>query len=130
MVSPLLKAIGATGAAAAALQPEDAEAGLLNQASKALRESIDIAKRTELDELGIGRGERKVQKVVQLNAQEKQNIRDSISGKNIKEIDAFNLARDFKKRHPRSDWTQPEVTGVEQNDSGDLKLLLKKFSYL
>tara|TARA_B100000424_G_scaffold236362_1_gene201253 strand:+ start:236 stop:2944 length:2709 start_codon:yes stop_codon:yes gene_type:complete len=129
MVSPLLKAIGATGAAAAALQPEDAEAGLLNQASKALRESIDIAKRTELDELGIGRGERKVQKVVQLNAQEKQNIRDSISGKNIKEIDAFNLARDFKKRHPRSDWTQPEVTGVEQNDSGDLKLLLKKIPY-
>jgi len=131
MVSPLLKlrSLGATGAAAAAMQPEDAEAGLLNQAAKALRESSQIAKRTEADELGIGRGKRNVANRVTLSANEKEKIRSSIKGKKIKEIDAFNLARDFKKRHPKSDWAQPEITGIEQSNKGELKLLTKNIPY-
>ena len=98
----LRRILAGSAAAAAASTPEEVEAGILNVASKALRESSDLAKRTEADERGIGRGERKTQKVAQLNPQEKAAIRSSIAGTKIKAIDAFNLARDFKKRHPVS----------------------------
>ena len=81
MAIPLLRRLlGAGGAAAAASQPQEVEAGILNVASKALREASDLAKRTEADERGIGRGERKTQKVAQLNPQEKAAIRSSIAG--------------------------------------------------
>ena len=129
MAIPLLRLLGAGGAAAAASQPQEVEAGILNVASKALREASDLAKRTEADELGIGRGNRNVANRVALSASEKEKIRSSIEGKNIKEIDAFNLARDFKKRHPKSDWAQPEITGIEQTNKGELKLLTKNIPY-
>ena len=123
------KALGGLLGAAAASQPEEAEAGLLNIASKGLRESSSIARRTDQDELGIGRGKRNVQKRAQLTAGEKEAIRSSIAGKNIKEMDAFNLARDFKRRHPSSDWELPEITGISKTDKGELKLLTKKIPY-
>lgn len=120
--------LGLSGAALAS-QPEEADAGLLNVAARALREGSAIARRSEADERGIGRGERNVQARVQLNAKEKAAIRKSIKGKKIKEVDAFNVARDFKKRHPKGEWEQPEITGIEQNDKGQLKLLTKQVPY-
>ena len=61
---PLLRLLGAGGAAAAAsLQPQEVEAGILNVASKALREASDIAKRTEADERGIGGASVKLKKL-------------------------------------------------------------------
>ena len=119
-------------AAGAALTPEEAEAGLLNAASKALRESSTVSRRTDADEAGINRGERNVAKSVQLSAKEKAAIRSSVKKSKIKisEVAAFNAARDWKKRHPKSDWQMPEITGIESNDKGHLKLLTKKLPYV
>ena len=131
MASPIgifnaLRKPAAAIAAGTALSPEESEAGLLNAASKALRASSTVSRRTDADEAGIGRGQRNVLKSPQLTKKEKKAIRASIKNTEIDEAAAFNAARDWKKRHPNSDWQMPEIIGIESNDKGFLKLLTKK----
>ena len=134
MASPIgifnaLRKPAAAIAAGTALSPEESEAGLLNAASKALRASSTVSRRTDADEAGIGRGQRNVLKSPQLTKKEKKAIRASIKNTEIDEAAAFNAARDWKKRHPNSDWQMPEIIGIESNDKGFLKLLTKKIPY-
>ncbi len=116
-------------AAGAALSPEESEAGLLNLSSQVLREASKVSRRTDADEVGIGRGQRNVLKSPQLTKKEKKAIRASIKNTEIDEAAALKAARDWKKRHPSSDWQLPEITGIESNDKGFLKLLTKKIPY-
>ena len=43
--------------------------------------------------------------------------------------EALSLARDWKKKHPSSEWEQVEISGVEMTDNGDFSLKLKQVPY-
>jgi len=109
--------------------PEEADAGLLDPAMRAVRQSANIAKRDMSQERGSNRGERKLASRVTLAAAEKDAIRKAIKGKNVNEQAAFNVAREWKKRHPSSDWSVPKITGMEVGDKGELKLKFQAQSY-
>lgn len=110
--------------------PEEAEAGLLDPAMRLVRESANVATRDMAQERGGNRGERKLANRVTLSAAEKKSIRASIKGKQgVTEAAAFNVAREWKKRHPASDWSVPEITGMTVGDKGQLKLKTKGITY-
>ena len=99
--------------------PEEAEAGFFNTAASLVRKSADVDTRDLSQERGSNRGKRKLATRVTLSAAEKKAIRASIKGKKgVTEVSAFNVAREWKKRHPASDWSVPEVTGMTVGDKG------------
>ena len=126
MVARRLIAGGLLGAAAT---PDDAEAGLYNTGAGILRRAANVDTRTLDQERGDNRGQRKVSKSVSLTAAEKTAIRNSIKGKGVDEMAAFNVVREWKKRHPKSDWTIPEITGVDVGSKGEIKVKTKNQKY-
>jgi hypothetical protein len=80
-------------------------------------------------ERGGNRGERKMAARVTLSVAEKDAIRASIKGKNVTDQQAFSVAREWKKRHPASDWSVPKITGMDVGDKGELKLKFQAQPY-
>lgn len=110
--------------------PEEAEAGFFNTAASLVRKSADVNTRDLSQERGSNRGKRNLATRVTLSAAEKKAIRASIKGKKgVTEVAAFNVAREWKKRHPASDWSVPEITGMTVGDKGQLKLKTKGITY-
>jgi len=128
MAARKLISAGLLGAAAAAA-PEDAEAGLLNTGISALRRSANVDSRSLKQERGDNRGQRNVSNVGALSAAEKAAIRKSIKGKGVNEVAAFNVVKEWKKRHPKSDWLIPEITGVDVGSKGEIKVKTKNQKY-
>ena len=119
---------GLLGAAALA-QPEDAEAGVKNLSLAAVRAATDQNVRTLDDERSSVRGERNVSQRATLSTQEKDAIRQSIKGRPVDEVAAFAAARDWKKRHPKSEWEVPSITGVQVADNGGIKIKTANMQY-
>ena len=109
--------------------PEDAQAGLYNTGASIVRRNADVATRDMSQERGGNRGERKLATRVTLSGAEKDAIRASIKGKKVNEQAAFSVAREWKKRHPASDWSVPNITGIEVGDKGELKLKFQAQPY-
>ena len=83
------------------VSPEEAEAGFFNTAASLVRKSADVGTRDLSQERGSNRGKRKLATRVKLFAAEKKAIRAAIKGKKgVTEVAAFNVAREWKKRHP------------------------------
>ena len=131
MPAPVVKA-GAAGllGAAAATQSEDAEAmGLLNTPLRALRSASDVDTRDLAQERSSLRGTRNVAKQARLSDAEKRAIESSVAGKNVEVRDAYAVAREWKKRHPASDWHVPEITGVDVDKKGNVKVRTRAIQY-
>ena len=106
------------------LKTEESEAGMRDPTLKALREGMDIAEKAPAQ---FNRGTRNMAKRASLSPQEKAAIEESLSGQDS--ALAMNVARDWKKRHPRKDWAQPAVTGASLNKDGKLELKFKAMPY-
>ena len=126
MVARKFIAGGLLGAAAA---PDEAEAGLYNTGAGILRREANAETRSLKKERGDNRGQRKVSKTVALSAAEKTAIRNSIKGTGVEEMAAFDVVREWKKRHPKSDWLIPEITGVDVGSKGEIKVKTKNQKY-
>ena len=112
-----------------ALSSQDAEAGLYNTGASFVRRNADVTTRDMSQERGSNRGERNLANRTTLSETEKSAIRKSIEGKNVTEQAAYDVAREWKKRHPSSDWDVPEITGMTVGDKGQLKLKTRGTAY-
>jgi hypothetical protein len=110
-------------AAYAMIQSEDAEAGMYDLGLKIAREGVDLAEKAPAQ---FNRGTRNMAKRVFLSPQERSAIEASLGGDS--EL-AINIARDWKKRHPNSDWAQPNITGAKLTKDKKVELKFKSMPY-
>lgn len=108
--------------------PEEAQAGLFNLGSKFVRNATG-PNRVAAQQRGGNRGQRNTSKKASLTAPEKEAIRKSIKGTQVDEASAFNVVREWKMRHPQSDWFVPEVTGVDVGKKGEVKVKTRNQQY-
>ena len=107
----------------AMIQSEDAEAGMYDLGLKIAREGVDLAEKAPAQ---FNRGTRNMAKRVFLSPQERSAIEASLGGDS--EL-AINIARDWKKRHPNSDWAQPNITGAKLTKDKKVELKFKSMPY-
>lgn len=124
---------------AAALAPQEAEAGMLDKGLALLRKEIAGSGRSVSDERAINRGVREVASKTQaLSAAEKAAVKEAVraAGGSLKE--GMAAARDIKNRFPSRDvtdtaWSPIQITGmkIETNSKGvtTYKPILQKQSY-
>jgi hypothetical protein len=105
------------------IQSEDAEAGMYDLGLKIAREGMDLAEKAPAQ---FNRGTRNMAKRVFLSPQERSAIEASLGGDS--EL-ATNIARDWKKRHPNSDWAQPNITGAKLTKDKKVELKFKSMPY-
>jgi hypothetical protein len=105
------------------IQSEDAEAGMYDLGLKIAREGVDLAEKAPAQ---FNRGTRNMAKRVFLSPQERSAIEASLGGDS--EL-AINIARDWKKRHPNSDWAQPNITGAKLTKDKKVELKFKSMPY-
>jgi hypothetical protein len=105
------------------IQSEDAEAGMLDLGLRTLRGGMNLAEKAPAQ---FNRGARNMAKRVFLSPQERSAIEASLGGDS--EL-AINIARDWKKRHPNSDWAQPNITGAKLTKDKKVELKFKSMPY-
>jgi hypothetical protein len=107
----------------AMIQSEDAEAGMLDLGLRTLKGGMNLAEKAPAQ---FNRGARNMAKRVFLSPQERSAIEASLGGDS--EL-AINIARDWKKRHPNSDWAQPNITGAKLTKDKKVELKFKSMPY-
>jgi hypothetical protein len=105
------------------IQSEDAEAGMLDLGLRTLKGGMNLAEKAPAQ---FNRGARNMAKRVFLSPQERSAIEASLGGDS--EL-AINIARDWKKRHPNSDWAQPNITGAKLTKDKKVELKFKSMPY-
>lgn len=108
--------------------PEEAEAGLLNVGYQTFRKNINVPKRDPSMEKGLKRGVRRTGNA-RLLPEEIKSIENSIEGIDVSKKEALAFARDWKRRHPESEWDVPRITGVTVNDKGSFKIVTRRKQY-
>lgn len=111
-------------AAYATVQAEESEAGMRDMSLRGLRQGMDIAEKVPAQ---FNRGARNMGKRASLSPQEKSAIEESLLGGDSRL--AMNVARDWKKRHPNSDWEQPNITGASLTKDNKIALKFKAMPY-
>jgi hypothetical protein len=105
------------------IQSEDAEAGMFDLGLRTLKGGMDLAEKAPAQ---FNRGTRNMAKRVFLSPQERSAIEASLGGDS--EL-AINIARDWKKRHPNSDWAQPKIIGAKLTKDKKVELKFKAMPY-
>ena len=124
---------GAVKAATAAVllsSPEESEAVIVDKALTLLRKMSDTDPLELKPTAQFRRGERKTSKRVAISEDEKGVVAQSAAkDSDIDPRAALNAYKDWKRRHPPSDWVQPELTGVKVNDKGSYTFQFKQPMY-
>jgi hypothetical protein len=123
-------AIKAVTAAVLVSTPEESEAVIVDKALNFLRQQT-MADPLELKPTTqFRRGERKTAKRVTISEADKGIIAQSAAkNKDIDPQAALNAYRDWKRRHPPSEWVQPELSQVKVNRNGSYKFVFKSPMY-
>ena len=123
-------AIKAVTAAVLVSSPEESEAVIVDKALNFLRQQtmsdpLELKPTTQ-----FRRGERKTAKRVTISEADKGIIAQSAAkNKDIDPQAALNAYRDWKRRHPPSEWVQPELSMVKVNKNGSYKFVFKSPMY-
>ena len=124
------RAVKAVTAAVLVSSPEESEAVIVDKALSLLRKD-SMADPLELKPTTqFRRGERKTAKRVTIGESDKNTIAKSAAkNKDIDPQAALNAYRDWKRRHPPSEWVQPELSQVKVNRNGSYKFVFKSPMY-
>lgn len=106
------------------VKSEDSEAGMHDIALRGLRQGMNLAEQVPAQ---FNRGVRIMAKRASLSPQEKSAIGKSL-GAGDSDL-AMSVARDWKKRHPTSEWVQPKIIGASINDDKKVKLKFESTPY-